>query len=274
MNERMNEVLKRATIMEKYKMNTHQQIENYIRALQANEYLVQLADEKKEKIPLRISYTPEQLIKAVGFLKLKNSQGYNVYCRPIGWQYVLLDDLKHEKLLELSYLMPALLMETSPQNFQAWLILSEIPQNRNEAKEICQELATLFDADVNSAEPDHVGRLVGFTNRKSKHKKANGFFPFVMLRKWEHRISTFHPKGGACAETTQKPVLSHQSHREIDQSRRDFGLVCGMIREGLTDSEILERLANLSKDLESRKGRNTEKYLKRTLSKARELVRN
>jgi hypothetical protein len=237
------------------------QIQAFTEAFQAESYLVQLADEKKEHRPVRVIYTPRQLLKATGFLAWMNLRGYNVYSRPVGWQYVLLDDLSRHELEELATLKPCLLIETSPANYQAWLMLEKAPQDRQDAKAICRELAERFNADLASAEPDHVGRLPGYTNRKEKHrgKGSDGGFPFVILRKSQHRLSTFHPQGG-------RVVVPDEPYRRKEtknsQSERDFGLACGMIEEKLPDSEIEERLRGLKA------------YIQRTIRNARRKVEN
>jgi hypothetical protein len=75
---------------------------------------------------------------------------------------------------------PALVVETSPRNFQAWL-----QHGRTLAKvlstAVAKALATEFHGDQGSADWRHFGRLAGFTNRKEKYRLANGHFPYVRL---------------------------------------------------------------------------------------------
>ena len=176
---------------------TLEQTERYLNALGADQYILQLVDMTNQKPNLRFeALDAAAVVKRVGYLKAKNFEGYNVYCRPMGYQYVLIDDLTTESVKQAQALSPAVVMETSPNNFQAWLKLANTPNSRIEAVAICRELANVLGADKQSAEPDHVGRLAGFTNRKEKHKTVSGFFPYVKMISAENNVSTFHPRGG------------------------------------------------------------------------------
>jgi hypothetical protein len=179
-----------------------------------------------------------------------------------------LDDLKKEVLNDLATLKPCLLMETSPKNFQAFIHLSFKPSNREEAINICKELAHQFKADLGSAEPDHVGRLPSFTNRKKKYENEKGNFPFVILHKYENRTSNFIPKGGVWSNE-----ISHKKRNEnnegIDRSRRDFNLVCMLLNQRKSDDYIINRLFD-----ESEKARQRGvKYVEMTLRNAKRKLR-
>jgi hypothetical protein len=252
-------------------METSTLVSRFADALQADEYRVQIATKKEGLKPRNIFYTPEQLQKAVGFLRNRNAIGYDIYIRPVGWQYVLLDDLKREVLEELATFKPAVLVETSPDNFQAWLIFPDVPATRQDALTVCRELAERFKADPGAAEPDHVGRLPGYTNRKPKYRKPDGNFPFVRLCGAEHRLTTYTPLytapagGAACGKPPT--VKREKDVNNSDQSRADFGNVCRLIREGKSDSEIAVWLLNNSPRINERK-RNVQDYIERTTRKA------
>jgi hypothetical protein len=231
--------------------NAHQVVQAIINTLDASEYLVRLIHDSKPPINKRLD--ADQLLHEVSYYKSKNTEGYNVYFRPIGYEYVLLDDLTRSSLLTLATLKPSLLIETSPDNFQAWLRLSNIPQGRDVALQICKELATLLGADMGSAEPDHIGRLAGYTNRKPKHRAANGLYPFVRLHKWEKRECEFIPLRGACGEEIS--VIPHNKTSDLsDRSREDFNLCCMLINQGKTDDFIRYELELRSEKAKARKG--------------------
>ncbi len=252
-------------------------VQRYADALNAEKYKVQFKNRATEE-GFWVEYTAAQLVKpeTIKHLQWRNWNGFDVYARPVGWQYVLLDDLTWDVLADVASTEPCLLMETSRDNFQAWLILPEVPINRDTAKAICKELAIRFGADLASAEPDHVGRLPGFTNCKEKYKMPNGQFPFVRLRKWQHRLSTFYPRGGAVLNTTatQSDTCSTYRHSpgKGSISEQDFGVACGLVKAGKTDREIYDHLLRTSPDLETRKGRHIDRYLRRTISNARKSV--
>lgn len=255
------------------KLTTYQAVTSTLEALQADQYIIRIVyplDEDNKKVPgkppINKILEPDQLIQEVKFYQAKNLEGYNVYFRPVGYEFVLLDDLHRETLSELAKIKPCLLIETSPGNYQAWVMLREVPQEREVAVNICQELAVLFSADMGSAEPDHVGRLPGFTNRKPKHKKPDGLYPFVRLHKWEARESDFSPLGGIVGQINHLPGQSKKAD-DHDRSREDFNLCCMLIAQGKTDDYIRGQLeANSQKAKEVKKSYD---YIGKTIRNAR-----
>lgn len=125
----------------------------------------------------------ENLIRSVPWLKLQNLQGRNIYVRPKdGHNLSLVDDLKPDAVdrMAATGFKPAVLVETSAGNFQAWL-----RHPRALSKEVstaaARALAERFGGDRGAADWRHFGRLAGFTNRKLKYQSAAGLFPFVRL---------------------------------------------------------------------------------------------
>lgn len=235
-----------------------------LEALEADQYTIRLIHDTKPAINKQLD--PEQLMKEVPYYQAKNRDGYNVYFRPVGYQYVLLDDLSRQTLTVLAELRPCLLIETSPANYQAWLRLRQIPQDREAAKQICRELAVQLSADMGSAEPDHIGRLPGFTNRKPKHMKPDGLFPYVILHKWQKRISNFSPNGGIDGQKKahQTTKVSSGTHT---RSHVDFNLCCMLINQGKSDDFISLQLEATSE--KAREEQPTNDYIGRTIRNAR-----
>jgi hypothetical protein len=243
---------------------TFQAVENTLTALDASEYIVRLIHQIQPPINKRLE--PTQLLKEIPYYQAKNREGYNIYFRPVGYEFVLLDDLSREALFELAKLKPCLLIETSPANYQAWVRLKAIPQSREEALQICKELAATLAADMASAEPDHIGRLPGFTNRKPKHRKPDGLFPFVKLHKWEARESDFSPRVGLVGQTN--PANVHRSKTgDRDRSREDFNLCCMLINQGKPDHFIWQQLEATSQ--KAKEVRRSYDYIGKTIKNAR-----
>jgi RepB DNA-primase from phage plasmid len=217
-------------------------------------------------------YTSEALLKSAQYFAWKNTQGYNIYFRPNGYEYVLLDDIQKEELQTLSALKPCLLIETSPNNFQVWLKLKQVPTDREHAKEICRYLAEKFHADKGSAEPDHIGRLPSYTNRKAKYKQENGNYPYVILHKSENRYADFFlPKGEFVLKIGKKIIKSKETNKpttDHDRSRYDFNNVCMWLRQGKTYNQIYDLLKDTSEKVKDREGRNKENYLHGTIQNA------
>jgi hypothetical protein len=127
---------------------------------------------------------------ALGWLKRENARGAEIFVRPHGEHCLtLLDDLSAGALLELKHsgFAPAVVVETSAENFQAWLKHGRV-LDRALGTQAAKELARRFCGDLSSADWRHFGRLAGFTNRKLKRRLPNGWTPFIMLHEWGGEI--------------------------------------------------------------------------------------
>ena len=152
-------------------------------ALAADSYDVGILSDRG-MFPGHASLTKEAILAKLRFLKSQNARGAHIYVRPSGiHNLTVLDDLAQESVERLSAdgFEPCAVVETSPGNFQAWLKHNRIYENAVSTF-IAQELARRYQADPNAADWRRFGRLPGFTNCKPKHRQANGFFPFVLLR--------------------------------------------------------------------------------------------
>jgi RepB DNA-primase from phage plasmid len=136
-------------------------------------------------------WTASQLLNpaAVSFLRIRNREGYDVYFRPYAGDhnagYILLD-LDHPVPGILARLRaqghdPSILVETSPGRLQAWIRVSHQPLPPALATLMAKRLAHIHAADLASADWRHLGRLVGFTNRKSMRRQSDGLAPWVKL---------------------------------------------------------------------------------------------
>ena len=84
--------------------------------------------------------------------------------------------LKHDGL------RPAVVVETSPGNYQAWLRVAQQPIAPKQATMVARILVERYGGDPASVDWRHFGRLAGFTNRKPKHRQATRMQPFVLVR--------------------------------------------------------------------------------------------
>ena len=257
--------------------SSQEAVYHYCQTLAASEYDVRLIHSVGEQHPINPTYTHNQLLRSVRFLAAKNKQGYHIYCRPVGYQYVLLDDLCQSSLSELARFKPCLLLESSPDNYQAWLKLKEAPTNREQAVDICQVVTKHLGADMGSAEPDHIGRLPGFTNRKEKYRNQRNQFPYVKLHRWADRfadLNNFYPSEGGIVHSsytlpqrTAKYSVARSNCTDDSQSIADFRTACQMLRQGKSDHEIAYVL---EKNLKiPNRGRKSARYVTHTIAKAK-----
>jgi RepB DNA-primase from phage plasmid len=125
----------------------------------------------------------------VGFLRIRNREGYDVYFRPYAGNhnagYILLDldDPVPGILTRLRAQghEPCVAVETSPGRWQAWIRVSPEPLLPALATRVAKRLAQMYAADRASADWRHLGRLAGFTNRKPHRLQADGLPPWVKL---------------------------------------------------------------------------------------------
>jgi hypothetical protein len=137
-----------------------------------------------ESVMIPRIWDTDQVIKSVSWLRRQNCEGRNIYIRPRGEHDLsMVDDLTIHAVAamkEAGY-TPAVVVETSPGNYQAWLKHAN-RLNKEVSTAAARALAEKFGGDRGAADWRHFGRLAGFTNRKAKYLDASsGLYPFVRL---------------------------------------------------------------------------------------------
>jgi len=268
-------------------------------AMSAEAFEVGLFDPNASQgVMLSRVWTPATLLRSVSWLSLKNAQGRNIYIRPAGeHRLTLIDDLgiKGIERLKSEGFAPAVVVETSPGNFQAWLHHGQVlPKHLSTFG--ARLLASRFGGDLGSADWRHYGRLAGFTNRKERHRRNDGTFPYVKLH--EATGAAYAAAGSFIAEIKRLHELERGSHQSPvcsrrrtvdgtnlsgiehfrtkavyggDHTRIDLAYAIYALARGVSQHEV--RIALGSRDL-SHKGdsKRQEEYINRTLKKARERI--
>src|SRR6516164_346 len=176
--------------------NTDEAVQRQAAAMHAEVFEIGLFDPKNSRAMLPRVWDRDTLLRSIPWLRLKNGRGRNIYIRPSGEHRLsLIDDIGWRTVARLKEegFEPAIVVETSPGNFQAWL---------NHGEVLSKELSTLaarllarrFLGDPASADWRHYGRLAGFTNRKEKYRRGNGLYPFVLLHEASGRIYRRSPE--------------------------------------------------------------------------------
>src|SRR5712664_806677 len=165
-------------------IKTAEAVEKQARAMSASAFEVGLFDPTAEHgAMLPRVWDLDTLLRSVSWLRLKNLEGRNIYIRPSGEHALsLIDDASTQtiELLKSQGFAPAVVLETSPGNFQAWLCHGQtLPKHLSTFA--ARLLASRFGGDPASADWRHYGRLAGFTNRKDKYKTMDGRYPYVRL---------------------------------------------------------------------------------------------
>ncbi|MDF5507284.1 DNA-primase RepB domain-containing protein, partial [Vibrio parahaemolyticus] len=213
---------------------------------------------------------------------------------------VLVDDLSEFDLddMKAEGREPALIVETSPKNYQAWVkVAQDAPAGHRGV--IARKLAREYDADPASADSRHYGRLAGFTNRKDKHTTRTGYQPWVLLRESKGKTATAGPelmqqagqvldsikrqqeRTARLAEITAPRSVRRYRRSAVDDYRSEMaGLVkrfgddlskCDFIAamklasKGREPDEIGKAMAEASPAIMERKAGHEADYIKRTV---------
>ncbi len=238
----------------------------------------------------------ETLERSIGWLRARNAAGAAIYIRPHGEHPLsLIDDLKPETLPEMKKAgyQPALVVETSPGNYQAWMNHGEVLA-KPVSTAAARLLAERWGGDMGAADWRHFGRLAGFVNRKPAYRKEDGQFPFVrIIESAPERVSDCHVElvaaANAAVKEPLKPTPLPSAHRRTkglktiddfradpryngDGNRIDLAYAIYALTHGVEEARI--RAGILTRDL-SKKGaeRRQAQYVLRTLQKARKATK-
>lgn len=251
-------------------------------------------------------WSAAEVLQNTPWLKRMNAQGNDVYIRPAEQErhgLVLVDDLSEFDLddMKAEGREPALVVETSPKNYQAWVKVADAAGGELRGQ-IARTLASEYDADPASADSRHYGRLAGFTNRKDKHTTRAGYQPWVLLRESKGKTATAGPalvqQAGQQIEQAQRqqekarrlaslelPERQLSRHRRTaldeyrsemaglvkrfgdDLSKCDFIAAQKLASRGRSAEEIGKAMAEASPALAERKPGHEADYIERTVSK-------
>src|SRR5216683_59575 len=278
---------------------TAEAVERQGRAMSARAFEVGLFDPTAAQgVMLPRVWDFDTLLRSVSWLRLKNSQGRNIYIRPRGEHALsLIDDASEQgiELMKSEGFAPAVVLETSPGNFQAWLHHGQIlpkPLSTFAAR----LLSSRFGGDPSSADWRHYGRLAGFTNRKDKYRRTDGTFPYVRLHEASGmvyaRADEFlaEVEGLYEAEQSKLPPPASLRRRSVrrcnlksiedfrakpiydgDQTRVDLAYAVYALAHGVPENTA--RTALTSRDLTHKGDRKRQQeYIDRTIRKARERI--
>jgi hypothetical protein len=243
----------------------------------------------------------DSLRRSIPWLRFQNMNGRNIFIRPKGeHQLSLIDDLKPDaiKTLKAEGFAPALVVQTSPGNLQAWLNHGRVlPKEISTAA--ARALAERFGGDAGAADWRHFGRLSGFSNRKEKYRQLGGLYPFVRLveanqtvysraREFTTELEQKLRAERSAAEERRQKVMRVTGQNPparlktiddfrtnptyaADGNRVDLAFAVYAISHGVAEPEIRASIAN--RDL-SHKGneRRQEEYIERTINKATQTV--
>lgn len=161
----------------------------------------------------------DTLLRSISWLRRENHDGRNIFCRPKGEHSLsLVDDLSSTAVMEMKRagFEPALVVETSPRNFQAWLNHGR-SLHPELSTAVAKALAAKFDGDSGAADWRHFGRLAGFTNRKAKYREpSTGLYPFVHIIEDRGRSYT---QASGFVDSVERELKRDREEREVAVKR-------------------------------------------------------
>jgi hypothetical protein len=131
-----------------------------------------------------------EIEETIKWLRHENGDGAHIYIRPAGTHNLsLIDDLTADAIerMKAEGFEPAVVVETSPNNFQVWLNHGHVFEATVSTR-AAKQLAERFGGDPSSAGWRHFGRLAGFTNPKPERQLSSGMRPFARLRSAKQRV--------------------------------------------------------------------------------------
>lgn len=129
-----------------------------------------------------------EVIKHVPWLERENAKGSDIYVRPLDTRKpgaIVVDNLDQSQINRMmnTGFEPALIVEKSPENFTAWVRISDHPISPPLTSQASKMLSGALEA---TPRKDDSIRLAGFINQQSEHITPKGLNPIVVL----------HEKGG------------------------------------------------------------------------------
>lgn len=284
----------------------HNAIARQMRGMGSARFAAGLKNEATGRARHLRGLSPDDLLRRIPTLAHANANDEHIWIKPdTADGLVLLDDLPWQTFSRLRRdgLPPACIVETSPGNFQAWIRLAQTQDATPEElhKFAAQILAGCYGGDPASASSSHYGRLAGFTNRKTKHRRADGQYPFVLCREASGRTA---PAGQDILQDARQSALrrvaespppcplpsalpvpaaesstetAHARFREIwdvsfarygDASGADFAGCVALMRQGHPPTIVAGTLRDCSPDLAERKRTHLDDYVSRTVRNA------
>jgi len=184
------------------KLEQLRQFERYAEAVGAERYRVTSIRMREDGTKLTFildkrdgitrGFTPQEIAQHMPEMQRLQRRGENLYYTPLSdnKHHILIDDMNQEKLDRLlrDGYQPAVVLESSPGNFQAVLTVPKLGtvHDRDVGNRLAERLNREY-GDPKLSGAIHPHRAPGFENRKPKHRQADGSYPTVRLITAERR---------------------------------------------------------------------------------------
>ncbi len=145
-----------------------------------------------KKDGVTIGFTAAEIEQRTPEMQRLQRRGENLYYTPLSENkhHILIDDMTCEKLERLIQdgFQPAVVLESSPGNYQAIITVRKLgtPHDRDVGNSLSDKLNREY-GDPRLSGAIHPHRAPGYNNRKPQHRREEGSYPVVRLRKAARR---------------------------------------------------------------------------------------
>jgi hypothetical protein len=196
---------------------THQAVEKQIEALGVEQFDILLTDKNNQKI--HKTWHKFEFRKGISWLKRMNARGYSIEIKPHGNEHglVLVEKLSKNAIQALKEKgwEPTLTLETSKDNYQAWIKLS-----KENIDPIIRE--SFYRNSLKQEKIDQYGLLAGFTNQEIELNQE-GLKPYVFVHENTRKVAKKAPDYVQKVEQViENNFIKNMQEQRLDKINRHF----------------------------------------------------
>ena len=193
---------------------TVQAIERQLKGMGCTAYELHIQD--REGQVLMRTWSSENILQSIAWLKRQNAKGADIYIRPVGDEnrgLILLESLNATQLehMKKQGIAPAVVVEANPEKYQAWIRLTDLPLSPAVAVLAGKTLARHFDTTYSSSA---FGQLAGLTNQNPNYTTDEGRHPFILCREFSGQQAK---RGEEMVERAEAVVLKRKAQVELEK---------------------------------------------------------
>lgn len=283
---------------------TYLTVRNQLNAMNCSSYEIGILDRVNSNMNTR-TFKKNDVLNSINWFKHLNREKNEIFIRPHGTVgLIFFDDVTASTIekMKIEGYEPAISIESSPQNFQGWIRVSNHELSKELSTQCAKVIVNKYKTDSNSADYRHFGRLAGFTNNKPQYVNEFGKYPFIKLSARNGKLATNFQdilnKGKELLSMKEKSVIDRDKFTQIKDNNNE-ALIIGsnyyneivnqytnnpdyelnlnavdwQVAKYLAANQfsydvILNCLLTVSPNLDQRKGKGREvNYIERTLNK-------